>query len=228
MQDVEKRFGSFLVLCGISIEFNSNEVVALLGANGSGKTTLLKLAAQVMRPTRGRVSVFGNPDSSPSARRRIGFVGHNTLVYDDLTAQENLEFFARLYGVPDSTKRIEELLDAAGLELRATNLVRTYSRGMRQRLSIARALLHRPSVLLLDEPTTGLDRQGIIWLVSVLAGLRCEGCTILFSTHAQREILAIASRAIVLADATVIEDTGRGASPSAIEQLALDAAEAQS
>ncbi|MBI3404074.1 MAG: ABC transporter ATP-binding protein [Acidobacteria bacterium] len=225
-QGVEKRFGSFLVLRTISIEFANNETVVLLGANGSGKTTLLKLAAQLMRPSRGRVTVFGEESTSPAMRRRIGFVGHNTLLYDDLTAVENLQFFAELYGCADLSGRVQELLDEAGLASRSIGLVRTFSRGMRQRLTVARALLHKPDLLLLDEPATGLDRQGVTWLTQVLTRLHADGCTILLSAHGQRELLALASRAVVLADATIAEDTGPAASAAAIDRCALRAAEA--
>ena len=210
---VEKRFGALLALRGVSLEIRAGEFVALLGHNGAGKTTLLRIAALLMNPSAGSVTFSGCGENPIAAKQRIGMVGHSTLLYDELSAAENLHLFAQLYGLDDATARVQSALTSCGLASRAGSLVRTYSRGMRQRLAIARALLHGPRLLLLDEPAAGLDRQGLAWFGATLARLRDDGCTVLMSTHARNESLDLATRAVSITAGRVEHDSGPAGDP---------------
>jgi heme exporter protein A len=219
--DVEKRFGSHVALRRLSLKIAPGEFVALVGANGSGKTTLLRMAALLSRPTSGKVE-FQNalPNSAgltpAEIKLRIGMVGHFTMLYDELSAEENLRFFAKLYGLNNPDLIAAEALVPAGLASRAKDLVRTFSRGMRQRLAIARALLANPSILLFDEPAAGLDREGASWLAQTLGTLRKTCATVIMSSHGQSEALTLATRAIAMRNGTLIEDSGPNGNARAI------------
>jgi len=210
-ENIDKRYGGLFALRRVSVEISPGECVVLAGRNGSGKTTLLRIAAQIVRPTAGKLS-FPGASAEPDTAGRPGYVAHTTMVYDELTAEENLVLFAKLQNVPQPAARAEELLREVGLYPRRASAVRTFSRGMRQRMAIARALIHRPSVLLFDEPATGLDPIGISWLAKTLADVHHSGCTIVMSLHGESEISALATRAIQLDAGSVVADTNSGAS----------------
>jgi heme exporter protein A len=208
-ENIDKRYGGLYALRSISLEIAGGECVALAGRNGSGKTTLLRIASRLVRPSTGTVSF---PNAPTPSTVRPGYVAHSTMVYDELTAEENLVLFARLLNVDQSAARAEALLHELSLFDRRHCLVRTFSRGMRQRIAIARALLHRPSILLLDEPATGLDPFGFAWLSRTLHELSASGCTIVMSLHGESEISALATRAVRLDAGKIVADTKSGAS----------------
>jgi ABC-type multidrug transport system ATPase subunit len=205
---IEKRFGALYALRRLDLQIQPGECVALTGRNGSGKTTLLRVAAQLIRPSRGELSF---PGLDAGASPAIGYVSHAIMLYEELSASENLWLFARLLGIPEPAKRIAALLEATNLATRASSLVRTFSRGMKQRLAIARALLHEPGVLLLDEPATGLDTESAAWLANTVRGLRDAGCTIVMSVHGESALSQLATRAARLDAGALIADTRAGA-----------------
>ena len=211
-ENIDKRYGALYALRRVSLEIAAGECVALVGRNGSGKTTLLRIAAQLVRPSAGKLTFSPTPSAAGPVAKNAGFVAHATMVYDELTAQENLLLFARLLEIREPAKRVELLLREVGLFERRDSLVRTFSRGMRQRIAIARALLHAPAVLLLDEPGTGLDPQGVRWLAETLRRLRDAGATMVMSLHGESEISALATRAVRLDAGAVVADTHTGAS----------------
>lgn len=205
-----KRFGLKNVLRGLDFQVQNGEFVALLGPNGAGKTTFLRILASLSRPTLGQVRVAGHrlPEQSAAVRRRLGVVSHLPLLYGDLTAEENLQFYGRMYGVPNLNVRIQEVLDMVGLSTRRRDLVRTFSRGMQQRLAIGRAVLHDPDVMLFDEPYTGLDQDASEMLDSVLKNVAAAGRTVVMTSHdlARAEDLAtrfdVLSRGVIAASVT--------------------------
>ncbi len=208
---VDKRYGSLYALKRVSLEIARGECVVLAGRNGSGKTTLLRIAAGLVRPTSGDVRIGENGD-----RPATGFVAHSLMLYDELSAEENLVLFGRLLGAKEPEVRAAALLEEVGLTERRGSLLRTFSRGMRQRVAIARALLREPKVLLLDEPATGLDPASTTWLAGKLRQIRDASCTVLMSLHGESEISALATRAVRLEAGSVIADTREGASARAI------------
>jgi heme exporter protein A len=209
-ENIDKRYGGLYALRRVSLEISAGECVVLAGRNGSGKTTLLRIAARLARPSSGTVT-FVNGSAEMGGTAPAGFVAHATMVYDELTAEENLLLFARLQGIAEPAARADALLRAVGLEERRNSLVRTFSRGMRQRVAIARALLNEPAIVLLDEPATGLDPQGASWFAQTLRQLRDSGRTILMSLHGESEVSTLATRAIRLDAGSVVADTRTGA-----------------
>jgi heme exporter protein A len=184
------------VLGKISLTLAAGEITLLLGPNGAGKTTLLSILATLMRPTSGAVRYGAAQIEPEEVRRRIGFLGHDSLCYGDLTAAENLRLFARLYGVP--ARRADELLEQVALSHVADKITRTFSRGMTQRLALARALVAAPELLLLDEPFTGLDRDGVNMLRALLADEAKRGAVVLLVTHDFAAVSDLAARVIGL------------------------------
>jgi len=196
-----KTFGLKLVLKGVHLDVAPGEFVALLGPNGAGKTTLLRILATLARPTLGQVKIagFSLPQAASAARQKLGVVSHQPLLYSDLSAEENLRFYARMYGLGQYEARLTAVLDQVGLAARRRDLVRTFSRGMQQRLAIARALLHEPEVMLFDEPYTGLDHAAANMLDQVLRDVAARGRTVLMTTHDLARGFALANRVLILA-----------------------------
>ncbi len=196
-----KEYDGCPALCDLSLRLKQGDFLALLGPNGAGKSTLLRIIATLASPDRGRVAVYGADlaEEPERFRRRLGFISHHALLYDHMSAQENLVFSASLYGVADPPARAEELLRRVGLHHQRHRRAATFSRGMRQRLSIARALVNDPDLLLLDEPFTGLDRQAASLLGEQLLLLKERQRTIIMVTHDMERGLAMASRVGILA-----------------------------
>jgi len=198
VEGVWKFYGDFPALRNISLAAEPGACLALIGRNGAGKTTLLRVVAGFSRAGKGTVRILGNDPHESSTRAAMGFIGHGISVYDELSAWENLCLFGRLYGLPDPKKSAAEWLERTGLERVKDGLVREFSRGMRQRLAVARAFLHNPSVLLLDEPFTALDDRAIAVLQTVLRDALAAGRTIVMSTHQLREALELATHVSLL------------------------------
>lgn len=207
LQHISKQFGRFKALDDLSIEIPPGDFMALLGPNGAGKTTTLKLLAGLIRPSSGTIQVDSMEENSRSVfLQSIGMVSHQSFLYNDLTAIENLRFYANMYNVSNASARIVSLLKRVGLGARGDDIVRTFSRGMLQRLSIARALLHEPQMLLLDEPYTGLDVHGCRFLDEVLKEYHASGHSIVMITHDLDRILGLSNRIVVLDNGRAVFD----------------------
>jgi heme exporter protein A len=205
---VGKTIDDRQVLRHINLEIAAGEFVAVLGANGAGKSTLLKVIATLSPATTGGIELFGEPltRQATKLRSRIGLIGHQSMLYRDLTARENLQFFANLYGLEDRDKRVAQALVMIGLSSRADDAVKTFSRGMAQRVAIARALLHDPELLLADEPFAGLDAPSIRSLEQLFADLGTAGKTVIMVNHDIEQSLRIAERVVVLRHGKVVMD----------------------
>ena len=185
LEGVTRQFGLLPVLRGVNLHVRPGEFVALVGPNGAGKTTLLRIVATLLKATAGSITVGGwpLPEHADQVRRHIGLVSHQPLAYNDLSAEDNLLFFARLFGLEQPEERVIAALRTVGLYGRRRDYIRTFSRGMLQRLTIARVTLHEPEVLLLDEPYTGLDPTAVSLLDNLLQKEHQRGRTILMITH---------------------------------------------
>lgn len=220
---LEKRFGHTAALRGIDLELASGRSLAVLGPNGAGKSTLLRLLAGLARPSAGTLEVAGEPAGQRGTRARVGYVGHATLLYPALTARENLIFAARLQNLASPAERADALLAEEGLEAAAHRRAGDFSRGMAQRLSIARGLVHDPPLVLLDEPFTGLDRGSAERLISRLTRLREEGRSIVLVSHDVARAAAVADEAIVLARGRIAHRIAdAGAAIAELEQACLE------
>lgn len=195
-----KRFGPKTVLRNLEFQVSQGEFVALLGPNGAGKTTFLRILSSLSRQTFGDVTIAGYslPHQAAAVRRKLGVVSHMPLLYGDLSAEENLVFYGRMYGVERLDQRVTEVLGLVGLAARRRDLVRTFSRGMQQRLAIGRAVLHDPEVMLLDEPHTGLDQDACEMLDTVLRTVAARGRTLVMTSHDLARVQDLASRFDVL------------------------------
>jgi heme exporter protein A len=206
-----KRFGSKAVLRGLDFSVEAGEFVALVGPNGAGKTTFLRILSSLARPSLGKVSISGYtlPSQAAEVRRSLGVVSHLPLLYGDLTAEENLRFYGKMYNLPALKERIRDILEMVGLSQRSGDLVRTFSRGMQQRLAIGRAVLHDPSVLLFDEPYTGLDQEACDMLDRVLRDVTKTGRTVVMTSHDLARVQDLATRFDVLSGGIISASTSR-------------------
>jgi heme exporter protein A len=206
-----KRFGLKTVLHGLDFRVEAGEFVALLGPNGAGKTTFLRILASLSRPALGEVRVAGHrlPHQAAAVRRILGVVSHQPLLYGDLTAEENLRFYGRMYGVEGLDRRIAEVLEMVGLAARRRDLVRTFSRGMQQRLAIGRAVIHDPEVMLFDEPHTGLDQDACAMLDMVLREVAARGRTVVMTSHDLSRAADLAMRFDVLSRGKIVASARR-------------------
>jgi heme exporter protein A len=215
-----KAFGFRPVLRGISFAVQRGTCLALMGPNGSGKTTLLRILATLSKPSTGKLTIGGwsLPSESAAIRPQLGVVAHLPLLYDDLNAEENLHFFTRLYGIRHSDQHIKMALQRVGLNERSRDMVRTFSRGMQQRLALARAMLHDPAVLLLDEPYTGLDVSGAAMLDGLFTEWKQAGKTVITALHEPGRAVSLCDQALMLKAGQIVYD---GPMPSAEALVAL-------
>ena len=200
IRGLAKSFGNNLALGGIDLEVETGKTLAVFGPNGAGKTTLIKILATIMQPSAGEVSIGGLKlkDDAEAIRSRIGIVSHQTFLYGNLTAYENLLFYCRMYGVSNQAERIRQVVAMVGMEARLHDRTGTLSRGMQQRFSIARALLHQPDIVLLDEPETGLDQQAISLLWQTLKEDGDSKRTVIFTSHSLERGLNVCDDVIIL------------------------------
>ena len=212
LREASRYYGRRRALGKTSVEFRRGEIVGLFGPNGAGKSTLLGLLATLLRPTHGAVMFGGRPAGSfgDALRSRVGVLGHDLFLYGDLTARENLIFFARLFGVAAAADRVQRALVAARLTERADDRVAAFSRGLRQRLALERALLHDPRLVLLDEPFTGLDDESGRLLAARLRTLRSDGAIVVMATHDFESADGLVDRMICLRDGRARELSGAG------------------
>lgn len=222
IRKLTKRFGTLTALSEITLEVSSGEFVTIFGPNGAGKTTLLRALASLTSPTEGTISFL--PDGGDPERHRVGYVSHQSLLYNEMTGHENLAFYGRLYGVSEVDRKASDMLNIMGLGTAGGQLTRGYSRGMKQRLTLARALLHDPYLLLLDEPYVGLDRQGCRLLTDVLRRLKDQARTVLLITHNLNEGLELCDRVLIQHRGSIVFDApSEGIERSRIESIYFQA-----
>ncbi|MFZ3384630.1 MAG: ABC transporter ATP-binding protein [Candidatus Methanoperedens sp.] len=200
MEKLSKAFGTNVVLRNINLKIEKGEFLTIFGPNGAGKTTLIKIMATLVTPTSGKVLIEGLDikENPIEIRKKIGVISHETYLYTELTAAENLRFFGKMYDTPGLEERIDDLIKQVGLTYRKNDRVRTFSRGMKQRLSIARALIHDPPILFLDEPYTGLDQHAIATFDRILGGMNATDKTRILISHDLEHGISLCDRAIIL------------------------------
>lgn len=205
VKGIGKSFGNIRALEGIDLKVKKGEFLIIIGPNGAGKTTLIKIFSTLMKPTsgEGRIVGFDLRKEEEDLRRNIGMLSHHTFLYQNLTAYENLKFYGRLYEVKNIEKEIRRVIEEVGLETRLHDTVRTFSRGMKQRLSIARSIIHDPSLLLLDEPYTGLDQWSQKRFKNILKRFHSQGKTIIMTTHNLPSSLELGDRVIILSSGKI-------------------------
>lgn len=214
-----RRFGARVALDRVDLDLAAGEAVAVFGPNGAGKTTLLRLLSRSLAPSAGTVTIGENASDDLAARAEVGVLSHHSFLYDDLTAMDNLVFFGKLHGVSDPAGRARDLLEIAGLQTRADDAVRGFSRGMQQRLALARALVHEPAILLLDEPFSGLDPDASASLRRTLRSEREAGRALLMTTHDLGEGLDLSDRWLFLSRGRIVtQGDSRSADRAALER----------
>ncbi len=203
-----KTIGDKMILRGINLSIKKGESVAILGPNGAGKSTILKIIAGLIKATSGEVFIDGKSlkKDSYEIKQKIGFLAHNSFLYDHLTPLENLKFFGKLYGVKDVEAKAKQLVDEVGLSFFLHDPVRSFSRGMLQRIAIARAIIHDPEILLFDEPHTGLDQQAIKLLNEVILKMKANGSTVIIVTHDFQQAVQTCERVIIFRNGKLVED----------------------
>ena len=225
VRGLTKSFGRTSVLRGLDLEVRQGETLAIFGANGSGKTTLIKILATLTKPDAGDfwIGGFKAPPDAEGIRRSIGVVGHNTLLYDDLTAYENLKFYGRMFGLADVEDAIHSVVKRLGLTSRLHQRVRTLSHGLKKRFSLARALLHDPPILLMDEPETGLDQEALERLEETLSSGAAQRPTVLMTTHSLLWGLSIADSVAILSRGRIsYQESGGTLDPAGFRSTYLD------
>ena len=219
-EKVRKTFAWTPVLQEVSCRIGAGEVVSIFGPNGAGKTTFLHILATLLLPSAGELHLFGQAPTDATVRRRLGFLGHESFLYPDLTPEENLTFYGQAYQLENMQERIDSVLEAVGLQPWRKTPVRIFSRGMEQRLSLARTLLHDPDLLLLDEPYTGLDARGVATLQEVLTAAKGQKKTAILITHDFGLGLEISSRSLILHRGRILWESD-GVAPPVAEFIEL-------
>ena len=220
IKGLNKTFDGYSALKEVNFQICRGESIAIFGPNGAGKTTLIKILATIMSPSSGTILIDGLniKESAEEARRKIGVVSHNTFLYGNLSAFENLDYYRRLYDVP--VGRIKEVASMVGMQSRLHSHISTLSRGMQQRFSIARALLHNPSIIMLDEPETGLDQQALSFLWAELKGSGHEKRTIVIASHNLERGLEVADRVIILSRGKIVyQNSARNLTLAALKEI---------
>ena len=231
VKSLTKSFGNHLALGGIDLRVEWGKTLAIFGPNGAGKTTLIKVLANIMKPSSGEILVDGLnlKEGAEEIRPRIGVVTHQTFLYSNLTAYENLKFYCQMYDVPGFKQRIHQVVAMVGMESRLYDKVGTLSRGMQQRLSLARALLHSPAVMLLDEPETGLDQQAISMLWGALKKEEAAKRTIILTSHSLERGLTVCDQLVILNQGKIVyQKPGKELDLAGLRQAYMDSTGARS